>query len=82
MEGINFRPQDEVLLASALVEKLNVKDGKLYLGKKQIIVTLPGDKGETGRPGQKGEDGKDGIDGKDGKRGPSGPRGPQGEIGS
>lgn len=61
--GIDFRKPDEVTIASEIAKRLNVKNGKLYLGKKQIKITLPGKPGDPGKTPKKDVDFRDGIDG-------------------
>lgn len=67
--GIDFRKSDEVLLAAEISKQLNVKDGKLHLGKTLIPITLPGKPGKNGKTPKKGVDYFDGKDGKTPKKG-------------
>jgi len=61
--GQDFRQSDEQLIIASLAKIIKVKDGKLYLGKKQIKITLPGKPGDPGITPRKGIDYRDGIDG-------------------
>lgn len=50
--GQDFRQSDEQLILAALAKLLKWKDGKLYLGKKQIKITLPGEPGKSIKGGK------------------------------
>jgi hypothetical protein len=63
MQGQVFKTQDETLIAAKLIQRLDVKNGKLFLDKKPIIITLPGEPGENGVTPKKGVDYDDGKDG-------------------
>ena len=52
--GQDYRQSDEQLIQAELAKIIKVKDGKLYLGKKQIKITLPGKPGKNIK-GDKGE---------------------------
>lgn len=59
--GLDFTKSDEVLLAAEIAKHLNVKDGKLHLGKTPITIALPGEKGRAGQPGSPPEHQWDGT---------------------
>ena len=52
MQGQEFKKSDVSVIATEIAKLLKVKDGKLYLGKKQVKITLPGEPGKSIKGGK------------------------------
>jgi hypothetical protein len=65
--GQVFKSQDLTLIAAKFIQMLNEQDGQLFLGKRPLNITLPGEKGDPGKTPVKGVDYDDGEDGMPGQ---------------